>query len=184
MRWRCNLCWHGSFKYSEVENGTCQLDTSAHKTYGHIILRFVVLALVTVISLVILLSLTPVIIFKINQRQAIKNRVTSKEEAARLIRTTVMLICIVLAYIIPIGVPTAVFAVLRLGGVDGNASNQIMLLFLVTAVQINHSINITFYISNMEFREQLMRLFGCCCSASQSGIGDDHATPVDEKPNV
>ena len=156
-----------SSKYSEIENGICQLDPSAHKTLHHSRLLFMIMAaLVTAIPLVILLSLTPVIIFKINQRQAIRTRLITKEDAARLIRTTVMLICIVVAYIILVGVPTVVRAAFKLGWVEGYVSNQIMLLILVTAVQINHSINLAFYLSNVEFREQLMRLFECCCSAS------------------
>ena len=169
-----------SSQYSEIENGICQLDASAHKTLAHLSLRFMMIALITAIPLVILLSLTPVIIYKISHRQTIRARQATKEEAARLIHTTAMLIGIVVAYIILVGVPTVVNAVLRMGGNDGNASNHIMLLSFVTALQINHSINIAFYLSNTEFREQLLRLFGCCCSASHPDIDPNQATPTDE----
>ena len=169
-----------SSQYSEIEDGICKLDASAHTTLAHISLRFMMIALITAIPLVVLLSLTPVIIFKISQRQAIRARQATKEDAARLIRTTAMLIGIAVAYIILVGVPTVVNAVLRMGGNDGNASNQIMLLILVAACQINHSINIAFYLSNAEFREQLLRLFGCCCSASHPDTDLNQATPTDE----
>ena len=169
-----------SILYSEIKNGICQFGSSGSKTFSrnaHFIYSLGMLSIFTFIPMMVLLSLTPIIIFKLCQRQAIRARLTTKEDSTRLFRTSVMLICVVIAYIILVGIPTAVFTALRLGGAGGNASTDILVLYIATAMQINHSINIVFYvISNIEFRQQFLRLFCRSCNCERQGKETNHSS--------
>ena len=158
-----------SIQYTKINNGICQLGHGPSKTLAQFGLRLMLFILATVIPMMILLSLTPVIIFRLKQRQTVMAKLTNKEEGTRLVRTSVMLTCVVVAYIILVGIPYAAFTVLRFRGVAGNASTEVMLLCIITSAQMNHAINICLYnISNKEFREEFLRLFGCSCSGDQT----------------
>ena len=171
--------------FSEIKNGICQLGTNETKTYMQNILRILSISIFNVIPMVILLSLTPIIIFKLKQQHAIRARLTAKDESNQLIRTSVMLISVVVAYIILVGIPSLVFLGLRVAGVDGNVSNDILFISVATAIQINHSTNICLYvISNKEFREKFLRIFGCSCKTGRSGIESDQDMPMNDRPNA
>ena len=160
-----------SLNYSTTSNGICQLGYGPAKTLAQYGLVLLVFALFTVIPMVILLSLTPVIIFRLKQRQTIMAKLTNKEEGTRLVRTSIMLTCVVVAYIVLVGIPSAVFTLLRVWGGDGAVSTDVLPQCLITAVQINHVINICFYnISNKEFREDFLRLFGCSCNIGHRDV--------------
>ena len=169
--------------FSEIKNGVCQLGSSEQTTFIQRIVRFLFLSLFyVVIPMGIIISLTPVIIFKLKQQHAVRARLTAKDESSQMIRTSVMLISVVIAYIILVGVPSLVFFGLRLGGVDGNVSNDILIILVATAIQINHSTNICLYvISNKEFREKFLRLFGCSCKTGRSGIESDQVMPMNDR---
>ena len=163
-----------SIQNSEIKNGICQYGSSENANF---IFSLLMLSIFTFIPMMVLLSLTPIIIFKLCQRQAIRARLTTKEDSTRLFRTSSMLICVVVAYIILVGIPTAVFIALRLGGAGGNASTDTLVLYVATAMQINHSINIVFYvISNIEFRQQFLRLFCRSCYCERQGKETNHSS--------
>ena len=151
-----------SINYYTINNGICQLGFASPQTFTQYGLRYLLLVFFTFIPMVILLSLTPIIIFRLKQREMLMAKLRSREDGTRLIRTSIMLVCVVVTYIILVGIPSVVFAVWRVRGAEGNVTNENTVLYVITSVKVNHAINICLYnISNKEFREQFLRLIGC-----------------------
>ena len=151
-----------SMNYHTINNGICQLGYTPPQTFTQYGLRLLLLGFLTFIPMVILLSLTPIIIFRLKQRETLMAKLRSRDDGTRLIRTSVMLVCVVVAYMILVGIPSVVFTVWRFRGGGGTVTNLNTILYAATSININHAINIFFYnISNKEFREQYLRLIGC-----------------------
>ena len=162
--------------FSQVNGGRCRINVNSNPSIPYPPLRAMLYTVVIIIPLITVLSLTPVIIYKLNQIRAIRSRLTNQERRIGIFQTSVMLMSVVVAYIILVGIPFTCYLALNLEGyeIDTEASTVARVCTLVI-FQTNHSTNFIIYgISSEKFRKKLLSQFGCSC---KNGRKLDHSTP-------
>ena len=131
-------------------------------------LRLVSVALYQYIPMAVLLSLTPVMIFKLFKQHTIRRRLTKTESKTGHFQISVLLMAIVIAYTVLEVVPNLVLFALAASGIaihGRNASLTTMFFKLVlqpVGHMMNYSTNFIFYNTfNADFRHKTLILLGC-----------------------
>ena len=114
-----------------------------------------------IIPIIIVLTLTPIIIYKLYQRHGKRAKLTNQERNSGIFQRSVMLISVVVAYIVLCGIPITFYLIFNLDGYETDAESKIIAnMCIVTCFQVNHSTNFLVYgISNAKFRKQLLSQF-------------------------
>ena len=147
--------------YTQVIDGTCRFNVNSNRTFGAMILYSIVI----IIPIIIILTLTPIIIYKLYQQREERARLMNQERRSGMFQTSVMLISVVIAYIVLFGTPITFYLIFNLDGYDSDTEKaSIAQICILTCFQVNHSTNFLVYgISSAKFRKQLLSQFGCLC---------------------
>ena len=166
--------------YSHVNGGRCRINVISKRSalyppFGAMILYSVTI----IIPIIVVLTLTPIIIYKLYQQRAAKARLMNKERSSEMFQRSVMLISVVIAYIVLFGIPITFYLAFDLNGYDTDTENTtIVQICILTCFLVNHSTNFLVYgISNAKFRKQLLSQFGCLCRREHIATEEYHGIP-------
>ena len=149
------LCSVTSFRKSEVKHGFCFVNVNENENEGHdrtliSIVLFTVLASTPSLLLTMFTILTTFKLYKKRASSPPKN-----------IRTTSMLLSVVVAHIFLFGIPAVTLLWLSSIGIN---LTDITTSWIPLVVLLNYTINILLYSGfDEQFRERLRRVFRCCC---------------------
>ena len=132
----------------------------------------IMVVLFAVCPVLVILSLTPLTIFKLYRQHTIRRRLTTQELNTGPYRTSVLLIAVVVAYMTLAGIPNLVFSAISASGIHFSASpgtwRDIAKTCFTLIYQANYSTNFIFYSTiNAEFRQQMLTQLGCSCCRGQ-----------------
>ena len=149
------LCSVMSFINSEVKHGFCFVNVNENENEGHdrALISIVLYAVLASTPSLLLTIFTMLTIFKLCKKRA--------SSPSKNIRTTIMLLSVVIAHIFLGGIPA--ITLLSLSSIGINLTD-ITTSWIPLVVLLNYTINILLYSGfDEQFRERLRRVFRCCC---------------------
>ena len=171
--------------YTQVDNGQCRLNANSNDNISHTPFIASLYTIVMVIPFILIVTLTPVILYKLHQQRIARAALISQERTGRF-KTTLMLITVVVAFVVLYCIPTMLYLILNLEWLETESETDAMArINIITCLQLNHSINFLLYgITNEEVREQLFCQFKCCKRGNYLAEEAKQEIPVNEVGDI